>query len=370
MSFYNLPGGWNPGYAIPEYIQAEVPGRGTMTTKWLPRGTISTLYPDVLMQPELKVKALGAAERFLLTPIQQKSAWTTVGDVEKSTNPFAQGSQQIADYLVDELKTVPAPFRKIALKATLDAVNPSLFPAAGALAKKYKSEGMPANAALKRALGEQITKGFIKELSKAGRTGKIELKGQLGLSAYVNHANAEALGNIFGRIGGGIADVAGAAYGGVKAGASAAWNAVEGGAKATGRGASAAWGYGKRAAVAAAKYSVKAHLLWIKMQCRMLNLPGADVAATSIAAAYGAPPVTTGSGVKIAKGLCQKYVTGSPGNPPLSPPTGIDVPDFGMPPGYGTPGMPGYNPVPSKTPSWVLPAAIGAGGLLLFLAMK
>ena len=49
--FYNLPPSWNPGYAIPEYVMAEPPGRGTFTTKWLPRGSISTLDPSFVADP-------------------------------------------------------------------------------------------------------------------------------------------------------------------------------------------------------------------------------------------------------------------------------------------------------------------------------
>ena len=51
MSFYNLPSPWNPGYAIPEYVMAEPPERGTFTTQWLPRGTISQLVPDIIAKP-------------------------------------------------------------------------------------------------------------------------------------------------------------------------------------------------------------------------------------------------------------------------------------------------------------------------------
>jgi len=51
MSFYHLPNPWNPGYAIPDYVMAEPPERGTFTTKWLPRGTISQVVPDFLAKP-------------------------------------------------------------------------------------------------------------------------------------------------------------------------------------------------------------------------------------------------------------------------------------------------------------------------------
>lgn len=60
MSFYHLPHPWNPGYALPEYVQAEPPERGTFTTQWLPRGTISSVVPDYLAVPGRKL--LGRAD--------------------------------------------------------------------------------------------------------------------------------------------------------------------------------------------------------------------------------------------------------------------------------------------------------------------
>ncbi len=53
MPFYHLPNPWNPHYAIPDYVLAEPPGRGTFTTKWLPRRTISQLVPDFIAKPDV-----------------------------------------------------------------------------------------------------------------------------------------------------------------------------------------------------------------------------------------------------------------------------------------------------------------------------
>jgi hypothetical protein len=61
MSFYHLPNPYNPGYAIPDYVLAEPPGRGTFTTKWLPRGTIPDLIPDFLAKPGQKILGRGDA---------------------------------------------------------------------------------------------------------------------------------------------------------------------------------------------------------------------------------------------------------------------------------------------------------------------
>lgn len=53
--FYNFPPSWNPGFDIPEYVMAEPPGRGTFTTKWLPRRTISSLEPSFVADPGKKL---------------------------------------------------------------------------------------------------------------------------------------------------------------------------------------------------------------------------------------------------------------------------------------------------------------------------
>jgi len=55
MPFYHLPHPYNPGYVIPDYVLAEPPGRGTFTTAWMPRGTISEVVPDYLAKPGKKL---------------------------------------------------------------------------------------------------------------------------------------------------------------------------------------------------------------------------------------------------------------------------------------------------------------------------
>ena len=55
MAFYHFRHPYNPGYAVPDYVLAEPPGRGTFTTAWLPRGTISQVIPDYLAKPGRKL---------------------------------------------------------------------------------------------------------------------------------------------------------------------------------------------------------------------------------------------------------------------------------------------------------------------------
>ncbi len=50
MTFLPRRHPWNPGYAVPKYVLAEPPERGTFTTQWLPRGTIPEIIPNYLAQ--------------------------------------------------------------------------------------------------------------------------------------------------------------------------------------------------------------------------------------------------------------------------------------------------------------------------------
>jgi len=72
MSLYHLPRPWNPGFAIPAYVQAEPPERGTFVTAQLPRGTISQVIPNYLAVPGPRgapADALGAFNLSLSNPL-------------------------------------------------------------------------------------------------------------------------------------------------------------------------------------------------------------------------------------------------------------------------------------------------------------
>lgn len=58
MAFENKKSPYNPGYAIPKYVLKEPAGRGTFTTRWRPRGSIDVLPPG---SPSLTGKGSGYA---------------------------------------------------------------------------------------------------------------------------------------------------------------------------------------------------------------------------------------------------------------------------------------------------------------------
>ncbi len=81
------------------------------------------------------------------------------------------------------------------------------------------------------------------------------------------------------------------------------------------------------------------------LACGVVNHPAGSAAAAGGAAAYGVPPEAGAIGVELAKGICG----------------GADVP--GVPPDVlATPA--------GRMPGWVLPVGIGAGALVLVLALR
>ena len=140
MSFYHLPNPWDPAYAIPKYVMAEPPERGTFTTQWLPRGTISSVIPDYLAAPgtgNAVGKALLGRKDAGLGSLGNSSleGHCLAGDTLDAQvysleplggaggDPVAAYGQQAAAWLMGTIGQVPAEQRKAALRALLDAVQ-------------------------------------------------------------------------------------------------------------------------------------------------------------------------------------------------------------------------------------------------------
>jgi hypothetical protein len=174
MAFYHLPNPWNPGYAIPEYVMAEPPGRGTFTTKMLPRRTISQLPPDFLAKPvkkhtlskpehgrqgTLSGSSLGDAEVFDLEPFSGTGG----------KNPFESYGKELSSWIVKSLKTLPAKERGPALKEYLSKVDPGLPGRVKSRTARYKAQGMSPDGALQHALSDELEVGLGKEIVKLGK---------------------------------------------------------------------------------------------------------------------------------------------------------------------------------------------------------
>jgi hypothetical protein len=402
MSFYHLPHPWNPGYAIPKYVLAEPLGRGTFTTKWLPRGTISQLSPDFLAKPaagqpgelrrsykaepmgrkllgraDVQLGSLGAdtlgagaAEIYNLEPLGRATRATGTIDVSRpgfAGDPIKAYGERASEWIMGTIDEVDRPDRKIALRGLLDGIDPTLWTTVEKRATKYKGKGMSAKRALKKALAVSMANGMVAELVKAGETGRLQKVSLMGLGVYedaVPLAYYQAL-DVMEQLGFGLSDLnpvkhiknaLKAGVRGVSWGAGKAWS----GARAVGRGAAYAGGKvwdGTKWVGGKAYAGAGSAVNWVgrglsklgSLACAVANSPVAGVAAGAGAVAMGAPPQVGVAGAQIAKGLCT-----SPNATPSATQTELNTP---MATGKGLPG-------------WVIPAGIGAVGLVAVLMLR
>ena len=260
--FYRLPHPWNPGYAIPDYIMAEPPGRGVHRTKYLPRRTIDTTVPMYLGDD--------------MMPVGSRS------------DMIANFGKRGAEWIMATIGSVPRDERKAAIKVLLDHLEDGLYDKVAAKAEKFQGQGYPPKAALQKALAASMSEGLLNQLIDIGR----------------GRRHALGLWNPFGWA---AKKIAGAG------GKGAQW----------------------------AKEGVE------KLGSLACGVVGSDIgvaAAAGGAGAAGVPPQVGAQGAQIANQMCK-----SGGTKPTPPTQSIPV---------------------KRTPGWVMPAAIGAGALVLVLALR
>jgi hypothetical protein len=232
MTAYNVPPPWDPGYAMPDYAEAEglerrayhtkwmsrgtyddpkvgtggyaVPkyvleegiGQGAMVTKWLPRGTKPNI-PHFLQQPQtrlLSAKASPGGGRAYDISLSGDDGAAVSYAPQRASDPFAEYGRRAARYLLVQVRRVPVEQRKAALKAVLDTLDPSLWQRAAAAAEKMKAQGAQAATALEVALASSMARGILEEVVEVGRTRQApSTVSQLGLGCY---GCAHALGAV------------------------------------------------------------------------------------------------------------------------------------------------------------------------------
>lgn len=177
MSFYKLPPPWNPGYVIPDYVQAEPPERGTFTTRWLPRGTIPALIPDYLAVPAPQRAGSSLAGSSLG---QHSLSGTCFDDHSLSGDAlgvngnasgasFSKYGMKVAKNLIARVQTMPQASRGPVLKKMLAAIDKTLPARAEAHAKAEMKRGVPAPQALKNGIATAVSRGAVGELATLGR---------------------------------------------------------------------------------------------------------------------------------------------------------------------------------------------------------
>lgn len=370
-NFYNLPPSWNPGYAIPKYVMDEPPARGTFTTSWLPRGTISqvprdlgtSFKPGFVLPPSVKEEEygqnpfttqwmprgtiFGPVPEFGPNPSKELLGrpMTNLGSLGDDTlsagatttrDPIGKYGQTAASYMLRRLAIIPsAEQRSKALRAVFDSIDTSLAGKVEVETSRLQRKGMAPAAALQKAIATSMSAGMQKELVDLGR-GKRKTKGHVALGS-VRGAKAKAQRDAFESLGFGFSDLNPVKY--ITAGASAAASAVNTAIHATGSGIATGAGAVKDAAVATAGAVKDVVSTLGDLACGVVGSDAyktATVAATSAFAGPGGGQAA-GTGIDIQRGIC--------GGGSKAPAGVINV----APP-----------PAPAS-PSWLLPAVVGIG---------
>jgi hypothetical protein len=357
MSFYHLPHPWDPGYAIPEYVKAEPPERGTFTTKWLPRGTISAVVPDYLAQPGPKLLGRGDAD---LGSLGDDTLGTGTGEQVYTLQPLGAGGnavtlygKQAADWIMGSISRLPQEYRKPALRALLDAIDPKLWVLIEKKGADYSAKGMTPKASLHRAISEAMSAGIVEEVLEAGRRvmrGEVAVKkqSQLGLGLYPDAAHAVAT-DAMEALGFSLSSLNPVNW--VKAGASAVASGARAVARGTRNAAGAVWDGTKWVGGKIADGASTA-AGWVKAGAKALGGLACSLAGSSAgqlaAAAGGGPAAAAGAAAVGNSSMCSK--------------------------GGAVPGLQAaatiQPPAPAGLPGWVLPVGIAAGGVGLILLMQ
>ena len=278
--FYRLPHPWDPGYAIPDYVRAEPPGRGVHFTKYLPRKTIDTLVPEYL------------------------------GDVDgrvvpgSDSDPIAMFGKLASSHIMGTIYQLPPAVRKGALKSLFTAIDPKLWRrVASKAARLQRTRAMDPAVALEKAIASSMSMGLLEEFVRAGRKGRTPpLQSLSGLGAYGDAARTVVLHGYLEELGGlgkwlkNVAKAPGRILGGIAGGAGAA------GGKAYSWGKSAIDKIGDLA-------------------CGVAKNPIGQVAAGAGAGAMGAPPQVGVAGAQIVGGMCKGDKV-APGQQ-VAPPSGM-----------------------------------------------
>lgn len=266
MSFYHLPNPWNPGYSIPKSVLAEPPGRGTFTTRWLPRRTISQLVPDYLAKPVVRGSSLDGDT--IGNGSLGSLAGSTVGEGRVyeleplGSTPFSKGDpllqygKQGAAILLGSVKHLPPQDRPKALKAALDTLDKTLWANVVEKTKKFREKGATPGEALRKAIAASLSNQLGDKFVDLGK------RGPRALSGY------QATG-IFGA----VTSVVGGVTGAVQDAAKTAVNKIE------------------------------------KLTCKVASNPSTAAIAGGIAATQGVPPETGATGARVAQTLCGPAAT-------------------------------------------------------------
>lgn len=308
-NFYGLPPSWNPGYEIPDYVMAEPPGRGTFTTSWLPRGTISGLVPE-FQAVKTAQRILGRNDAGLGSLGDDTLGVQTSRASSRAGDPIAAYGQKAASWLMHSIKSVPSEHRTAALRAVLDALDPSLWGTIEQRASSLRASGMNAKDALQQAMAQSMSAGMLGEMVAAGRRAMrgdrnpVKRNGQLALGVYpdaVPRAQTYALE----ALGFSLSDLNPVKH--ITSAVKTVASTVAGAGSAVGSGI-------KSAAGAVGNFAKKAVTALGGLACQVVQSGAGQLAATAAGGPAG------GAGAAAAASACQKPSTIDPYSAPPPPP--------------------------------------------------
>ncbi|MHC4175886.1 MAG: hypothetical protein ACYSWU_00155 [Planctomycetota bacterium] len=292
--FFRKPHPWDGQYAIPDYVMAEPPGRGTATTKYRRRKSIDNpaiptpwqpgyAYPNYVGQEPIgrgvhRTKYYPRKSIDVLVP-------KYLGDDEpgavQGKDPIANFGQQVASRIMSSIRQLPVEERKPALKAVFDQLDPKLWGRVAAQGRKFERQGLPPKHALHQAIAASTSMGLLEEFIRAGQTGRVEVKSMLGLAAYGEASEIVVLEGMQGALGAWYNPLSWVAKGVSKATATAAPAGMK----------AAEWGKGVISSIGS-------------LACNVAGSRVGQLAASGGAAAAGAPPEVGQKGANLVASAC------------------------------------------------------------------
>jgi hypothetical protein len=177
---------WNPGYALPGNVMDEPFARGTITTRYTPRRTISSLSPGEFVGLEglgsLGGHTLAGSTLAGSTLAGSSLAGSTLGGpVGAAGDPVAAFGRDAARLVMQRIMTVEPAVRKPLMKTILDSIESGMYAEVETKAEAYAKKYPPA-VALEKGLAAAFANRFLAQVIKVGKTGQAPTGGLLGLA--------------------------------------------------------------------------------------------------------------------------------------------------------------------------------------------
>lgn len=205
-------------------------------------------------------------------------------------DPFKRYGEDVSKFMMETIRDVPSEYRKIALEALLDELEPGLFATVTDRANTYKGGGLRTKEAVRAAIASSLSSTLANQVVDVARGKSPSIRSLAGLGTYDGSevlalaGYRHALGLCGPKCWARKAKNAGKKVGGAvkKAGKKVGGAAKTAGKKVGGAAKSAAkkaYSWGKTVV----KYAKKAH-------CKIAESKVSEIAAGAAAAYYGVPP--------------------------------------------------------------------------------